>query len=160
MSSRPSDSFTIRAGTPADAETIVRHRRSMFLDMGYQDITWLDEMSVAFLPWLRRKMETGEYLAWFAVAPDGSIAAGAGLWLQEWMPMRVNRDPRRGYVLNVYTEPAYRRCGLARRLMQIVLDCCREHGFVMVNLNASKEGRPLYESLGFKVTNDMRLDLG
>lgn len=159
MSSKASEPFVVRAGTLADAETITKHRHAMFSDMGYRDMAWRDEMAMAFLPWLRRKMETGEYLAWLAVAPDGSIAAGAGLWLQDWMPSRVGRDGRRGYILNVYTEAPYRRLGLARRLMEIILDRCRHEGVAMAALNASDEGRPLYESLGFQATNDMRMDL-
>lgn len=151
--------FTIRVGCVEDTALIVKHRHAMFSDMGYRDAAWLDEMAVAFLPWVQRKMESGEYLAWFALAPDGSVAAGAGLWLQEWMPARVGRDSRRGYIINVYTEPRYRRLGLARRLMEILLDWCRQEGIAMAALNASDEGRPLYESLGFKATNDMRLDL-
>ena len=30
-----------------------------------------------FRPWLKRKMEAGEYVAWFAIAADESVAAGA-----------------------------------------------------------------------------------
>lgn len=151
--------FTIRLGCVDDAALIVRHRHAMFSDMGYRDAAWLEEMAMAFLPWVQRKIETGEYLAWFAVAPDGSVAAGAGLWLQEWMPTRVGRDGLRGYIINVYTEAPYRRLGLARRLMEIILARCRQQGIAMAALAASDEGRPLYESLGFKATNDMRLDL-
>ena len=155
----PAGPFTIRLGCVEDAALIVRHRHAMFSDMGYRDASWRDEMAVAFLPWLQRKMETGEYLAWFALAPDGSVAAGAGLWLTEWMPVRIGRDPRRGHIVNVYTEVPYRRLGLARRLMENILDWCRQEGIAMATLNASDEGRPLYESLGFRATNDMRMDL-
>ena len=160
MSSSASDGFLIRQATPADVDVIVKHRWSMFFDMGNHDLEWLDEMSRAFSPWLLRKMESGEYLGWLTVASDGSIAASAGLWLQEWMPIRAGGDARRGYILNVYTGPDYRRRGLARRLMKLVLDWCRDRGLATVALHASDEGRPLYESLGFESTNDMRLDLG
>ncbi len=61
----------------------------MFFDMGYRDEPVLDEMSARFRPWLRRKMDSGEYLAWFAFAPDGSVAAGLGLWLMDWPPHMV-----------------------------------------------------------------------
>jgi len=149
----------IRAGTPADAELIVKHRRAMFFDMGNRDDAWLDSVANSFLPWVREKLATGEYLAWFAVAPDGAVAAGAGLWLLEWFPHRLDCGSRRGYMLNVYTEPEYRRQGLARRLMQITLDCCRERGITIATLHASDEGRPLYESLGFTATNEMRIML-
>jgi hypothetical protein len=40
----------------------------MFFDMGYRDDRALDRMVGAFLPWLRHKMESGEYLAWLTIA--------------------------------------------------------------------------------------------
>lgn len=159
MSSRPSDPLTIRRATAADAEAIIHHRRSMFSDMGYGDAAWLDGVAASFLPWVRRKLESGEYLGWFAVSPDQSVAAGAGLWLLDWFPHRLDRGSVRGYLLNVYTEPAYRRRGLARQLMQVALDYCRERDITIMTLHASDEGRPLYESLGFKQTNEMRIEL-
>jgi GNAT superfamily N-acetyltransferase len=159
MSPNASEPFTIRPGTAADAERIVGHRRAMFLDMGRQDTDWLDGVAAAFLPWVRPRLETGEYRAWFAVAPDGSVAAGVGLWFVDWFPHRPDRGSLRGYMLNVYTEPSYRRRGLARQLMQITLDCCRERGITIATLHASDEGRPLYESIGFKATNEMRIEL-
>ncbi len=159
MSSRPSEPFAIRPATAADAEIIVSHRRAMFFDMGYHDVVWLDSMAAAFLPWLRCKMETNEYLAWLAAAPDGAVAAGAGLWLMDWIPHMVRGGSQRGNILNVYTEKAYRRRGLARRLTQTAVDWCRHNGVPIVILHASTEGRPLYESMGFKQTNEMRIDL-
>ena len=159
MSLKLSEPYPIRPGVLADADAIVGHRRAMFFDMGYRDAKWLDDMSETFLPWLRRKMESGRYLAWFAMAPDGSIAAGAGLWLMEWMPHRPGLPSLRGNVLNVYTEREHRRKGLARSLMAVALDCCRSKQISVVVLNASDEGRPLYEALGFRPTNEMRIDL-
>ena len=151
--------FAIREAAVSDAELIVRHRRAMFSDMGFGDTAWLDSVANSFLPWVREKLETSEYRGWFAVAPDGSVAAGAGLWFVDWFPHRLDRGRLRGYLLNVYTEPAYRRRGLARQLVQITMDCCRERGISIATLHASNEGRPLYESLGFKATNEMRIEL-
>jgi GNAT superfamily N-acetyltransferase len=62
-------------------------------------------------------------------------------------------------IVNVYTEPAHRRRGLARRLMVAMLDWLREQGYGTVSLHASDYGRPLYESLGFAATNEMRMQL-
>jgi GNAT superfamily N-acetyltransferase len=59
----------------------------------------------------------------------------------------------------MYTEPAYRRKGIARELMKRMIDWCRQEGFGTVLLHASKDGRSLYESLGFTPTNEMRLML-
>lgn len=129
----------------------------MFYEMGYRDDAVLDAMAAAFRHWLLRLMHTGEYLAWFAVTPDGSIAAGLGLWLMDWPPHMVGPGARRGNILNVYTSAEYRRQGLARRLMETALEWCRAHGIRAVILHSSDEGRPLYESLGFQRTNEMRI---
>jgi ribosomal protein S18 acetylase RimI-like enzyme len=135
--------YTIRRGVAEDAETIVRQRWAMFHEMGYRDQPVLDAMAVAFRPWLLRMMHSGEYLAWFAVADGGSIAAGLGLWLMDWPPHMIGPGARRGNILNVYTAPEHRRQGLARAVI----------------LHASQEGAPLYEALGFRPTNEMRIVL-
>jgi GNAT superfamily N-acetyltransferase len=140
-----------------DLDTILHHRVAMFRDMGHADDSALDAMGARFRTWLRRKMEAGEYLAWFALAPDFSIASGLGLWLMEWPPHMVGSGKWRGNILNVYTEPAYRRKGIARALMQIALEWCAANHVDTVILHASDEGRGLYESLGFAPTNEMRL---
>ena len=129
----------------------------MFYEMGYRDDAALDAMVAAFLPWLRQRMTTGEYLAWLAVAPDGAIAAGLGLWLMDWPPHMIGPGAPRGNILNVDTEPAFRRQGIARRLMNVALDWCRANGVRAVILHASEDGQKLYEELGFKSTNEMRI---
>jgi GNAT superfamily N-acetyltransferase len=150
----------IRSGAASDAATIVTHRRAMFSEMGYRDDEALNKMCHAFEPWLVGKMKTGEYLAWFAVEADGSIAAGLGLWLMDWPPHMIGPGARRGNILNVYTEPHARRLGLARLLMETALDWCRDNGIRAVILHSSDDGRRLYESMGFESTNEMRLKIG
>jgi hypothetical protein len=41
--------------------------------------------------------------------------------------------------------------------MLTILEWLKQRGFRAVNLHASREGRPLYEKLGFEATNEMRL---
>src|SRR5580704_7667181 len=157
--SRVAETFEIRAATIGDSEIIAAHRLAMFFEMGYREQAVLDAMIVAFRPWLRRKMDEGEYLAWFAVRADGAVAAGLGLWLMDWPPHMIGPGSRRGNILNVYTNPDSRRQGLARRLMQVALEWCRVNRIRAVILHSSNEGRPLYEKLGFRSTNEMRIML-
>jgi GNAT superfamily N-acetyltransferase len=153
------ENFAIRLGTLDDAETVVAHRRAMFLEMGYPDDHAMKQMCAEFGPWLARRMRAGEYLAWFAVDANGTIAAGVGLWLMDWPPHMIDSVPTRGNILNVYTRPESRRLGLARKLMDTALAWCLLNRVRAVILHASKDGRPLYESLGFETTNEMRIVL-
>ena len=149
--------ITITPATVDDVETITAQRRQMFVDMGYRDEGVLDAMCERFAPWVRRRLEEGEYLAWFARTPEGEVVAGAGLWLMDWPPHVVGPGTRRGNILNVYTRPENRRQGIARALVQAALEWCRAHHIVYVILHSSDEGRALYQSLGFQPTNEMRL---
>jgi GNAT superfamily N-acetyltransferase len=153
------EDFSIRQGTLDDLETVVAHRRAMFREMGYEDDQALDKMCEAFRPWLERRMERNEYLAWFAVGQSGTIVAGLGLWLMDWAPHMIGPGAPRGNILNVYTRPESRRMGLARRLMDAALAWCLLNGIRAVILHASADGRRLYESLGFEPTNEMRISL-
>jgi GNAT superfamily N-acetyltransferase len=154
-----SEGYSIREATLADAETIVRHRREMFFDMGHNDAAVLDGLVKSFRPWLIEKLSKEEYRGWFAIAEDGSVAAGTGLWLMNWPPGLHTSEPWRGNILNVYTEREHRRRGLARRLVMAARDWCGSHGINLVILHPSDQGRTLYESLGFQPTNEMRIFL-
>ena len=152
--------LTLRAGTLADVPTIVAHRRAMFSEMGHVNRAELDQMDENFEEWVTEKLERGEYHNWFLTDEQDRIVAGAGVWLiPDYPPNPNDASTRRGLVLNVYTEPGYRKRGLARRLMATVMDWCREQGLKTLILHASDEARPLYESLGFRQTGEMRIQL-
>ncbi|MBV9270154.1 MAG: GNAT family N-acetyltransferase [Candidatus Eremiobacteraeota bacterium] len=65
----------------------------------------------------------------------------------------------RGYVEGVYVLPAFRRRGIAARLMRECIDWLKSIGCDFVRLQATAEGMPLYESLGFAPTGEMELTL-
>jgi len=149
--------FSIRPGTPSDTETVILHRRAMFREMGYRDEEAMNKMCEAFRPWLARKMRDDEYLAWFAVDSTGDVVSGLGLWLLDWPPHMLGPGPWRANILNVYTRPESRRNGLARRLVETAIDWCRAKGLSTVILHASDAGRPLYASMGFQPSTEMRI---
>ena len=155
-----SDDMVIRMATVDDAPIIVHHRHAMFFDMGHTDPTALDAMDASFAPYVARGLRDGSYRGWLAQTSDGRVVAGGGLIVHEWPSRPFSpAQPRRAYILNVYTEPEYRGRGIARHIMTEIVQWCRAQGFWAVTLHASKFGRPLYESMGFEPTNEMRLTL-
>ncbi len=153
------EGFTLRRASTTDLDTLVAHRQFMFRDMGYNDEAALKSMSAKFRTWLLAHMNAGDYHAWLVSAPDGSIAAGAGLWLMDWPPHMLGAGTQRGNILNVYTEKNFRRGGLARQLMDAILLWCGENRVDTIVLHASPAGRSLYEGMGFQPTNEMRRHL-
>lgn len=152
-----STEYIFRKATIADTETIADHRYLMFAEMGY-DKTQLAKARVHYTPWLAERLSNGVYTGIF-VECDETIVAGAGMWVGMGAPLPAlaSSDHRRGHVVNVYVYPEHRRKGLARQLMQRLLDIAREEGYPVVLLHASGAGRALYESMGFQNTNELSL---
>jgi GNAT superfamily N-acetyltransferase len=147
--------FNTRLATTADAALIASHRRAMFEAMGTADPATLDEMTRNFEPWLLPRLTNGSYLGWITTH-QGEPIASAGLLVLDWPPHP--RDPtgsQRGYILNVFVDPRYRRRGLAHSLIQLCLEEARRRNLRITTLHASSEGRPLYEQLGFTASNEM-----
>ena len=153
------DTFTIRLAALADIPTLVYHRHAMFLDSRAFDPADMAAHDAAFAQWAEEHMARDEFLTWLMTDGNGDVVAGVGIWLVNALPIPGLRSSCRAYVLNVYTEPAFRRRGLARRLMETSLAWCEQHGIEEVVLHASDAGRPLYEALGFAPTNEMCLRL-
>lgn len=111
----------------------------------------------AYASEIRPEMESGVCKAWIAEAAGEAVACVQFIsWVMPPTPERLNR--RRGFVTSVYTRPAYRRQGISRRLMTMLLEYARSIGTHRIILWASDVGRPLYESLGFANSRAMELN--
>jgi GNAT superfamily N-acetyltransferase len=142
-------SYHLRRATGADADALVHHRIAMFQDMGIAFDAEL--LARSFREWMTAMMASGTYHAWVVETADGAIAAGAGVSVLPWPPGPQYMGDRIAVVYNVYTEPDHRRRGLARRLMDAIHTWCRDTGVASIALNASRDGLPLYESLGYQL---------
>jgi GNAT superfamily N-acetyltransferase len=142
--------YRLRPATLDDAPRITAHRIAMFEDMGLTfDAAVLRER---FAPWVRDMMAREIYKGWMVEDASAAVIAGGGFTIIPWPPGPRYLGDRLAFVYNVYTEPAHRRRGLAGRLMRAMQDWCRREGITSLALNASVEGQPLYESLGYTVT--------
>ncbi len=156
----------IRLAASQDVEIISWHRARMFQDMGELPDHLFESFRARSLEYLRSALASGDYVGWLIFQRDHpqKILAGAGLLLRQVPPFPVSReigetgitDGRQGLIVNVFTEPEWRRRGLARRLMEHILAWSREQGIQSILLHASDEGRALYEQLGFIATSEMR----
>jgi N-acetyltransferase len=157
--------FLVRRARVEDAAVIARHRARMFHDMGEISDANLNEFLAASQTWTERALASGEYVGWLAAPqkePD-KIVAGAGVQLRQ-APPHPYRPPRDGnfaqgrhaIVLNVFTEPEWRKRGVAQLLMEEILRWARTEKLDRLILHASDQARSLYERMGFVATNEMR----
>jgi GNAT superfamily N-acetyltransferase len=123
-------SWTVRAVRAEDAATIALHR----YDRGERK-----EDIDAYAVWLPPRVERGTYLG-FVAAAMGRVVGGASAVLLDWGPSRGEASGTRARIVNVFTEPAWRRQGIARTLVDKVLTTCTEGG-IRVSLAASPRER-------------------
>ncbi|MEO8681747.1 MAG: GNAT family N-acetyltransferase [Vicinamibacterales bacterium] len=151
--------YRIRPATIADIPQIVAHREGMFRDMGTP--TAFAAMATAFDAWLATAMPAGDYRGWVAVGSGDEVVAGAGVVIFLWPPGPLTMDGRCACVFNVYTQPAHRRQGLAKRMMESIHAWSRAQGIERMVLNASRDGHPIYKAMGYAEVDHpmMRLSL-
>lgn len=150
--------LSIREALFTDLEVVLHHRRSMFSDMGYR-MDAIEKAMSASRPFFADRLSDGRFRAWLVEDERHQVVAGGGIIVSDHHASPTDPSPRRPIIVNVYTEPPYRRRGIARSLMELMIRWCREQGFGSIVLHASQYGRPLYEELGFQATNEMRLIL-
>ena len=67
-------------------------------------------------------------------------------------------EGRHAIIVNVFTEPGWRRRGVAQLLLEQLIAWARTERLDRLVLHASDEGRALYEKMGFIRTNEMRFN--
>jgi len=91
----------------------------------------------------------GDHLTVLAI--DGGEVIGCASMSFMWiMPTFSHPTGRRAHLMNVYTRNEYRRQGIARKMVEMLIDETWKRGATEISLDATVMGRPLYESLGFK----------
>lgn len=148
--------YVLRRATAGDVAVIAHHRVAMFHDMGILPDPDHAPLQAASARYLDTAIPAADYRGWL-IELDGRVVAGGGVVLRPLLPRPGYIDgATEAYVLNVYVEPAHRRRGLARALMEAIVAWCEARHILRISLHASDEGRPLYESLRFTASNEMQ----
>ena len=88
------------------------------------------------------------------VIDNGEVIGCASMSFMRIMPTFSHPTGKRAHLMNVYTRSEYRRQGIARKMVEILIDETWKRGATEISLDATTMGRPLYESLGFKPTTE------
>ena len=88
------------------------------------------------------------------IAIDGGKTIGcASLSYITIMPTYDHPTGKRAHLMNVYTNKDYRRQGIGKKMVTMLIEEAREKGCTEISLDATEQGRFLYSQLGF-TSND------
>lgn len=153
--------MNLRKGTAKDLELLITLRFCYLRDdLGPLDPETERAVEAQLRGYLPEHLKSGDFQA-FLAEEDGKPAACA--YLVRWESPANPACPSgiRGTVFNVWTDPAFRRSGLATQVVNALIAGARESGITILELSATRQGRPLYEKLGFCYSESpaMRLTL-
>ena len=89
-----------------------------------------------------------EHIAYLAY-DGGEVIANGGISFYGVMPTYHNPTGRKAYIMNMFTHPDYRRRGIARRMLDLLVGEARGRGVLELTLEATEAGRLFYEKYGF-----------
>lgn len=137
--------ITYKKASPETLDTVVKIRRECCACVFSKDESEFDgEFTRISEDYFKNGNQTT------VLAFDGEKAVGcATMCYIMLMPTEEHPTGKRGHVMNVYTNPSYRRQGIGRQMMQMLIDEAKERGITHISLDATPDGAKLYKSLGF-----------
>ena len=102
-----------------------------------------------------RHMADGTFVSYVAL-DGGRIIATSGISFVEKPPYFGCPSGKIGLLSSMYTDPAYRRRGIAKVLLDRVIREAKAYGCGTVQITASDMGVKLYSAYGFAHNNNFR----
>lgn len=155
----PARPLRVRKATLKDLETLVQQRRAMWNDLGVTGEARHDAADRVYRRWASARLRNKQLIGWLVEDTDRRLLGGGCVWLQPVQPSPRKTRTFQPYLLSMYTDPEFRRRGVASMIVQAAIDWCKSQGFPRLTLHASSMGRKVYEKIGFNRSWEMRLDL-
>ena len=138
-------SISYRRMTKNDLEAFIRMRIAQLREEGATEEL---DLVPALRDYYQRHMADGTFVSWLAL--DGERIVGtSGMSFVEKPPYFSCPTGRIGLLSSMYTDPAYRRQGIAKELLKRVVEEARAYDCGSVQITASDMGVLLYTDFGF-----------
>ena len=106
-----------------------------------------------FIQASRDYFQDGDQITVFALDDDKIVGCASICFLQV-MPTFSHPTGKRVHLMNVYTEAAYRRKGIAYKMTTMLIEEAWNKGATEISLDATESGRALYRKCGFKDSDE------
>ena len=106
------------------------------------------DLAPALKQYYMRHMADGTFVSWLAFHGD-KIIGTSGMSFVEKPPYFGCPSGKIGLLSSMFTNPDYRRKGIAKELLSRVVNEAREYGCGTVQITASDMGVKLYADFGF-----------
>ena len=132
--------------TEKDLDVFIRMRITQLREEGATEDV---DLVPPLVDYYHRHLADGTFVSWLAL--DGEKIVGtSGMSFVEKPPYFSCPSGWIGLLSSMYTDPEYRRMGIAKELLRRVTEEARAYGCGCVQITASDMGVLLYTDFGFK----------
>ena len=131
--------------TSEDLGTFIQMRINQLREEGAKEDI---DLEPSLRDYYKRHMADGTFVSWLAVDEDRIIGT-SGMSFVEKPPYFGCPSGRIGLLSSMFTDPQYRRRGIAKELLARVVEEARKYGCGTVQITASDMGVRLYTDFGF-----------
>jgi len=140
------EGILFRKADVADIPRLVELRLQQLQEEGAESTI---DLSTDLTEYFEKNIQNGSFISWLAIY-KGNIIATSGMTFIQRPPYYENPTGYVGILSGMYTLEPYRREGIARRLLGLVVDEAKEYGCGLVQITASDMGMHLYHNFGFQ----------
>lgn len=154
----------IRKATKNDITVMASHHRKMFEEIWKKkgQTLYADSaarLEAAYAEKLKADLTNDTCKAWVAETEETVVASGA-ITIIRLVPTPMDISCDAAYLHSMYTDGAFRNRRCAQNIIAEVIKYCQSRGIKRILLNASDDGKPVYEKIGFTIAPDfMRLTM-
>ena len=142
--------ITYRKLKTEDLDIFIRMRIDQLREEGAKEDI---DLVPALRDYYERHLANDTFVSWLAM--DGEKMVGtSGMSIVEKPPYFGCPNGKIGLLSSMYTEPSYRRMGIAKTLLGKVMDEAKKRGCGTVQITASDMGVMLYTDFGFVKNNN------
>ena len=132
--------------TVNDLDVFIKMRINQLREEGAKEDI---DLEPALKDYYLRHLSDGTFVSWLALDNDRIIGT-SGMSIVEKPPYFGCPSGKIGLLSNMFTDPSYRRKGIAKTLLSKVIDEAKTQGCGTVQITASNMGVLLYSDYGFE----------
>jgi len=140
------EGILFRKADVADIPRLVKLRVQQLQEEGAEPTI---DLSTVLIEYFEKNIQNGSFVSWLAIY-EGSIIATSGMTFIQRPPYYGNPTGYVGILSGMYTLKPYRRKGIAKRLLGLIVDEAKAYGCGLVQITASDVGAYLYHDFGFQ----------
>lgn len=137
-----------RKATGEDITVLTDMRMSLLSSANKKSRDELKGVEENILEYYQRNLETDKCVIYVAHVENAIVGTGS-MCYYDVLPTYHNPSGKRAYIINMYTNPDLRRQGIAGEILDMLVKEALRSGVKYISLEATEEGRKLYEKHGF-----------